>query len=679
MARAYGDASERLIAELAALDDRLAKREAAGEPLADAALAMRDRLEALIGQTQDQLRVLSGDAVDIVSDAQKDALEIANEQTEDLVYAATGDPKEAAVAIRFDRLPTETLEEFIGLSSDGSPLAVLFDEIAQSVPDALRFTLSSGLAQGRNPRAVARDMRTLATLPQRRAETIARTEMLRASREAQRRMYQGSPAVTGYERVATQDARVCLACLALSGTIHATSEIMPSHPNCRCVMVPRTPSLAEITGDPSIPDLRPDPIRSDDIIRGLTKDELVGIMGPKRFAMWEQGTPLINMVGVVQNPKWGPTTKILPLKDVGPGAGPGTTPKPGPAPKPPRKPRTPKPKAPVAPKIEEILKRNRDPQWLLEEFRKIAPDRSKLNEILDGMKPHLEKLAEAKAALAADPDNQKAKKDVAESASVLEAMRKDYQRESKLTSTSEQKAKMRELLRSANPISVSVKDMIDPKTLRDDFREYPLSDKQSQRIRQILGEVTSYIDDRKLDLLVWIQGDEPHLSREERRDSNGEIDAKDVRFVGTKLQDTFGYYVGIKQSTRKHIGLNLELLKDTGESDENRFSIGALPSTVAHEFMHWVDDRNPMRVNAYREFYKRRTTGDPLLPSIYGGEYRPDRWPDAYCGKTDIASRDGNELNTRGLQFILDDPLGFAELDFDYFSYVVKNVLGAQE
>lgn len=669
MARAYGDASERLIAELAALDDRLAKREAAGEPLADAALAMRDRLEALIGQTQDQLRGLSGDAVDIVSDAQKDALEIANEQTEDLVYAATGDPKEAAVAIRFDRLPTETLEEFIGLSSDGSPLAVLFDEIAQSVPDALRFTLSSGIAQGRNPRAVARDMRTLATLPQRRAETIARTEMLRASREAQRRMYQGSPAVTGYERVATQDARVCLACLALSGTIHATSEIMPSHPNCRCVMVPRTPSLAEITGDPSIPDLRPDPIRSDDIIRGLTKDELIGIMGPKRFAMWEQGTPLVNMVGVVQNPKWGPTTKILPLKDVGPGAGPGTTPKPGPAPKPPRKPRTPKPKAPEAPKLEETLNRNRDPQWLLEEFRKIAPDRSKLNEILDGMKPHLEKLAEAKAALAIDPKDKAAIVDYRDALFDIENARKKYREASASSITPEQREKMRDLLRSSDPIQIEFVDANETENARLHRGEYALSAMQEKKVKELLNQITKFIDNRNLELpdgnVYPFLGDPVPLP------------VKEVRVIGAN-GGGYGFYESSKNGYRR-IGLNLGELKGNTIDAPDRFGFGNLSSTLAHEFTHWVDDRNATQTNAFKEFFNRRTLGDIAVPSPYGGKYKPDQWPDAYCGYLYDNFADGTEVHTRGIQFILDDPLGFAELDFDYFSHVVKNVLGAQE
>lgn len=411
---------------------------------------------------------------------------------------------------------------------------------------------------------------------------------------------------------------------------------------------------------------------------GLTDAEIFDIFGYGRLNLYRDGTQLIDMVEIIDDPKWGPTTRIRPLKDFGPGAAPRTRPKPGPAPKPPRNPRTPKPQAPEAPKIEETLKRNRDPQWLLEEFRKIAPNRSKLNEILDRMNPHLEKLAEAKSILIQNPNDQTANFNFIEASDALESLNKEYQRESKVATTEKQKQKMRELLRSSNPISVSVKEMTNPRQMNPDREEYILSDHQKRRLQDVLEEVTSYVDDRKLDIAVWIQGDEPHLSREERLESDGEVHARDVRFVGTKLQDTLGFYVPLR-GLRKQIGINFEVADDTDDGNGNRFSIGKLSSTVAHEFMHWVDDRNPMRVAAYRDFYKRRTIGDPVLRSMYGGKYRPDRWPDPYCGKTEIADRDGHELNTRGIQFILDDPIGFAELDFDYFSYVVKNVLGAQE
>lgn len=317
VSRAYRASTAQIIRELEALELRLAEREAAGEPLADAALAMRDRLESLIDQLRGRLGELSPDGVRIVSEGQQMALEFVNAETGKLILASTGDKTRAAEILgTFDSLPEEAINEFVGFASDGSPLATLFDSIAQEIPAALEQTLAAGIAQGRNPREVARDMRSIADLSRRRAETIARTEMIRAAREGQRVIYESSPAVTGYRRVATQDARVCLACLALSGTLHKTSEILPSHPNCRCVMVPVTKSLAEITGDRSIPDLRPGAVTADRIMGGLDRDEILGIFGPSRLELYDDGYPLEDMVEVLNDPKWGPTTRIKPLKDL---------------------------------------------------------------------------------------------------------------------------------------------------------------------------------------------------------------------------------------------------------------------------------------------------------------------------------------------------------------------------
>lgn len=275
------------------------------------------RLESLINQSAAELASLSPESVRIVSDGQQTALQWVNAETGELLYASTGDPRRASEVIgTFSALPTDAIEALVGFSSDGSPLAVLFDSIAQDVPGAMRLTLSSGIAQGRNPRDVARDLMTLTNLPSTRAETIARTEMLRAAREGQRRIYESNPAVQTYRRAATQDARVCLACLALSGTVHRTSEIMPSHPNCRCVMVPVPLSLAEITGDPSIPDLRPAAITAETIMAGLDRDEIAGIFGPRRLELFDGGYPLSDMIAVDNDTRWGPTTRIRPLKEL---------------------------------------------------------------------------------------------------------------------------------------------------------------------------------------------------------------------------------------------------------------------------------------------------------------------------------------------------------------------------
>jgi SPP1 gp7 family putative phage head morphogenesis protein len=149
-----------------------------------------------------------------------------------------------------------------------------------------------------------------------RMESIARTEMNRASREATRRTYaENGDVLNGYIRLATNSTRTCAACWALSGTKHATSDIMPSHPQCRCVMVPDTKSLAEITGDDSIPDERPQIPYGPDLFATLSEADQIEVLGPGRFEQYKAGAPLSSFVHATTDSRWGPTVTVAPLTE----------------------------------------------------------------------------------------------------------------------------------------------------------------------------------------------------------------------------------------------------------------------------------------------------------------------------------------------------------------------------
>jgi SPP1 gp7 family putative phage head morphogenesis protein len=317
MQRAYRAASKASIRELQALEDRIAEREARGEPRSATIEFMRQRIISNIDELGQNLKKFSIEGAKITADGQLESAILANEATQRLVETAAGKkPAGVSVGLGWTNLPDETLQTFVGMAGDGSPLAELFDTIPQFVTDAMKLSLAQGISLGEGPRTVARRLQRVAMVGQSRAETIARTEMIRASREAQRQLYTQNPAVQGYRRQATQDARVCLACLALSGTLQKTDEIMPSHPNCRCVMIPETLSWAEITGDSSIPDTRPKVATGEEILKGLTPLEAQQILGTARYNLYAEGLPLSDMATVVPNADWGPTTRVLPLRDL---------------------------------------------------------------------------------------------------------------------------------------------------------------------------------------------------------------------------------------------------------------------------------------------------------------------------------------------------------------------------
>ena len=108
----------------------------------------------------------------------------------------------------------------------------------------LNRTLAAGLAQGMNPRVIARTMLEGIGLNRDRAQVIARTEIIRAHAEGQLDAMERM----GVEKVGVMvewssagDDRVCALCQPLDGVVMKISEargLIPRHPNCRCAHVP---------------------------------------------------------------------------------------------------------------------------------------------------------------------------------------------------------------------------------------------------------------------------------------------------------------------------------------------------------------------------------------------------------------------------------------------------------
>ncbi len=105
-------------------------------------------------------------------------------------------------------------------------------------------SLAQGMAEGRGPREIARDLIKEVNISQQRAETLARTEIINAHAEATLNTY----AAAGVHKVAVeaewstaQDDKVCPLCEPLDGKIFDLKEargMIPRHPNCRCAWLP---------------------------------------------------------------------------------------------------------------------------------------------------------------------------------------------------------------------------------------------------------------------------------------------------------------------------------------------------------------------------------------------------------------------------------------------------------
>lgn len=122
-----------------------------------------------------------------------------------------------------------------------------FDEMENVTTDmATRMTrtLTDGLVQGQHPTEIARSLADDLDISSSRAETIARTEVIRAHAEGQLTAMEQM----GVEEVGVMvewstagDDKVCPACEPLEGVVLKLEEaagMIPRHPRCRCAWVP---------------------------------------------------------------------------------------------------------------------------------------------------------------------------------------------------------------------------------------------------------------------------------------------------------------------------------------------------------------------------------------------------------------------------------------------------------
>ena len=108
----------------------------------------------------------------------------------------------------------------------------------------LEVVLVDGLIQGKQPYAMIEDVQKAMGVSAFRAETIARTEIIRANAEGNLDAMEA----LGVEEVGVLvewstagDQRVCGLCSALDGItlkIKEAHNLLPRHPNCRCAFIP---------------------------------------------------------------------------------------------------------------------------------------------------------------------------------------------------------------------------------------------------------------------------------------------------------------------------------------------------------------------------------------------------------------------------------------------------------
>jgi SPP1 gp7 family putative phage head morphogenesis protein len=216
-------------------------------------------------------------------------------------------------------------EQLFGKAGDGSPLGALLDSFGEQAGFDARMVLASGIANGVNPKALASQLAQVLETSRSRAQTIARTEMLRSYRDAQILNYRANSDVVNGWMWSADGANCCAACMYMDGTAHTNDEWMDSHCNCRCVPLPITKSWADIL-EPLGIDYSDIPDTSIDITYESALERFMqasaqfqrSILGPAKWEAWMRGDLQISdLVGVKSDAKWGDSIYEKSLKELG--------------------------------------------------------------------------------------------------------------------------------------------------------------------------------------------------------------------------------------------------------------------------------------------------------------------------------------------------------------------------
>lgn len=220
---------------------------------------------------------------------------------------AAGTRFQGTLGVDFDQLNTRQAEQIKAISGPYSQLGKILSSISPLSATGATEALIAGVAQGKNGRAIAKDMRDRMRIGFNRSLLIARDQVNRSFRDNQRQAYSTVPQIQGYKRLAAKNARTCLACIALDGTFYKVNEFMAVHPQDRCTMIPILAGLPP-----------PEWEEGPQWLRSQPEAVQRKVMGNGRFDLWQKAggqTHLIkDFARIDPNYEWGPSAQIQTLK-----------------------------------------------------------------------------------------------------------------------------------------------------------------------------------------------------------------------------------------------------------------------------------------------------------------------------------------------------------------------------
>lgn len=302
------------------VDDLMAKMlaaERAGTPVSPAWLYQQNRLGNLVTMIRREAWRWAPYAEQVTADLVADAIRDATYQARALATEAAA-VHLAGVTATFATVSAGPLEALVAHLAPGGPLRGLLLGYGTEAASAAQAALLEGVTLGKGSAWTAQQMRQALDIPRWRAETLARTEALRAYREAARATYAASNVVGSWEWLASLDRRCCPGCVGMHGTIHPNTETLDGHPRCRCAMVPRTLTWAQI--DPSligVPDTQPSLLTGADWLELQPEGTQRAMLGPLKYDAWKAGRITVaDMVARTYSPTWGTMRRERSMREI---------------------------------------------------------------------------------------------------------------------------------------------------------------------------------------------------------------------------------------------------------------------------------------------------------------------------------------------------------------------------
>lgn len=318
-------AYEAIRVEYQGLLDQIGVAQAEGRPIKPSWLYQRERLANAEATAQAELSRYAREAHQATVSAEQAAIGASVRH-----HAAMGEEALSQVGLggSFVQTNPDNLRHLAGTLADGSPLADLFGGMATEVADQARDALLQGIALGKGPAWMARQIGPALDMPRHRAVTIMRTETQRVYREAARETYEANADVLlGWVWTASLTRRTCVACIGMHGTLHPVTETLDGHPRCRCAMVPRTPSWADL-GFPDMADNRPPLESGKDWLTAQPATTQRAIMGNAKWSAWKRGEiGLDDMVARTHDRDWGSMRRERSLVEIVEGRNANTLPR----------------------------------------------------------------------------------------------------------------------------------------------------------------------------------------------------------------------------------------------------------------------------------------------------------------------------------------------------------------